>query len=47
MQAKTPNAHKIVIPRAGHASNLDQPELFNQAVAGFLESLPKMNHASP
>jgi pimeloyl-ACP methyl ester carboxylesterase len=47
MQAKTPNAHKIVIPRAGHASNLDQPELFNQAVVGFLESLPQMNRASP
>jgi len=47
MEAKIPNAHKIVIPRAGHASNLDQPELFNQAVAGFLESLPQMNRASP
>lgn len=39
MAAKIPNATKIVIPRAGHASNLDQPDRFNQAVAGFLESL--------
>ena len=39
MAAKIPNASKIVIPHAGHASNLDQPELFNQAVLGFLEKL--------
>jgi pimeloyl-ACP methyl ester carboxylesterase len=38
MAAKIPNAHKVVIPHAGHASNLDQPELFNQAVLKFLES---------
>jgi pimeloyl-ACP methyl ester carboxylesterase len=39
MAAKIPNARKIVIPNAGHASNLDQPQMFNQAVEGFLESL--------
>jgi pimeloyl-ACP methyl ester carboxylesterase len=39
MASKIPNAHKIVIPHAGHAANLDQPETFNQAVEGFLESL--------
>lgn len=39
MAAKIPNARKIVLPEAGHASNLDQPQLFNQAVEGFLESL--------
>lgn len=39
MAAKIPNANKIVIPDAGHASNLDQPEMFNQAVTRFLESL--------
>jgi pimeloyl-ACP methyl ester carboxylesterase len=38
MAAKIPNARKVVIPHAGHASNLDQPELFNQAVLEFLES---------
>jgi pimeloyl-ACP methyl ester carboxylesterase len=41
MASKIPNAHKIVIPHAGHAANLDQPEAFNQAVAGFLESLDR------
>jgi pimeloyl-ACP methyl ester carboxylesterase len=39
MAAKIPNAKKIVIPHAGHASNLDQPEMFNQAVTEFLESV--------
>jgi pimeloyl-ACP methyl ester carboxylesterase len=29
----------VVIPDAGHASNLDEPEAFNQAVSGFLASL--------
>ena len=38
MAAKIPNARKVVIPHAGHASNLDQPEMFNQAVLEFLES---------
>jgi len=39
MAAKISNARKIVLPKAGHASNLDQPQMFNQAVEGFLESL--------
>jgi pimeloyl-ACP methyl ester carboxylesterase len=39
MAAKIPNARKIVLPQAGHASNLDQPQMFNQAVEGFLQSL--------
>lgn len=39
MAAKIPNARKVVIPHAGHASNLDQPQMFNQAVEGFLDSL--------
>jgi pimeloyl-ACP methyl ester carboxylesterase len=38
MAAKIPNARKVVIPHAGHASNLDQPEIFNGAVLEFLES---------
>jgi pimeloyl-ACP methyl ester carboxylesterase len=38
MAAKIPNAHKVVIPHAGHASNLDQPDIFNQAVLEFLQS---------
>ncbi|HEV2301761.1 MAG TPA: alpha/beta fold hydrolase [Stellaceae bacterium] len=39
MAAKIPRAHKAVIPEAGHTANLDQPLLFNKAVAEFLEGL--------
>jgi len=39
MAGKIPGAQKIVIPGAGHAANLDQPELFNRAVAEFLAGL--------
>jgi pimeloyl-ACP methyl ester carboxylesterase len=41
MAAKIPGAQKIVIPDAGHAANLDQPDLFNRAVAAFLSTLPE------
>ncbi len=36
MAAKIPGARKVVIPGAGHAANLDQPQAFNQAVDDFL-----------
>ena len=36
MAAKIPGAQKAVIPNAGHAANIDQPEAFNAAVLGFL-----------
>ena len=36
-----PNVRKVVIPRAGHAANLSQPEQFNRAVLAFLASLGK------
>ena len=39
MAAKIPHSAKVVIPNAGHSSNIDQPELFNQAVLQFLESI--------
>jgi pimeloyl-ACP methyl ester carboxylesterase len=39
MAGKIPNATKVVIPDAGHSSNLDQPELFNQAMVDFLTRL--------
>ncbi len=39
MAGKIPNAVKLVIPDAGHAVNIDQPETFNQAVLQFLESV--------
>jgi pimeloyl-ACP methyl ester carboxylesterase len=40
MAAKIPGATKVVIPDAGHAANLHQPALFNQAVEAFLAKLP-------
>jgi len=39
MAAKIPGAQKVVIPNAGHAANIDQPEAFNTAVLGFLAGL--------
>jgi pimeloyl-ACP methyl ester carboxylesterase len=33
----TPNGHFVSIPRAGHLSNLEQPEKFNAALRQFLE----------
>jgi pimeloyl-ACP methyl ester carboxylesterase len=41
MAGKIPGARKVVIPGAGHAANLDQPEAFNRAVADFLAGLPE------
>jgi pimeloyl-ACP methyl ester carboxylesterase len=40
MAAKIKGAAKTVIPDAGHAANLHQPALFNQAVEAFLAKLP-------
>ena len=40
MAAKIKGAAKAVIPDAGHAANLHQPALFNQAVEAFLAKLP-------
>jgi pimeloyl-ACP methyl ester carboxylesterase len=39
MAAKIPGAKKVVIPDAGHASNIDQPAAFNRAVGDFLDAL--------
>jgi pimeloyl-ACP methyl ester carboxylesterase len=39
MAAKIPGAEKVVIPAAGHAANIDQPEVFNEAVLSFLDRL--------
>ncbi|HEV2364840.1 MAG TPA: alpha/beta fold hydrolase [Caulobacteraceae bacterium] len=36
MAAKIPGAEKVVIPGAGHAANIDQPEAFNTAILNFL-----------
>jgi pimeloyl-ACP methyl ester carboxylesterase len=40
MARKIPGARLEVIPAAGHASNLDQPEAFNRALLAFLDGLP-------
>jgi pimeloyl-ACP methyl ester carboxylesterase len=39
MAAKIPGASRVVIPNAGHAANVDQPALFNEAIEGFLSRL--------
>jgi pimeloyl-ACP methyl ester carboxylesterase len=40
MATKIPSAKKVVIPAAGHAVNIDQPQAFIDAVLPFLDSLP-------
>ncbi len=42
MERKIPDVRKIIIANAGHAANLDQPEVFNQLLIGFLERLERM-----
>jgi len=39
MATKIPNARKVVIPNAGHAPNVDQPEAFNYEVMAFLSEV--------
>lgn len=39
MAAKIPNASKVTIRDAGHASNLDQPGIFNRHLMSFLSKL--------
>ncbi len=46
MAAKIPGAKKVVIPQAGHAVNIDQPQAFIDAVLPFLASLPGSAAAS-
>ena len=41
MAAKIPGAQKVVIPAAGHAVNIDQPQAFIDAVLPFLDGLPR------
>jgi pimeloyl-ACP methyl ester carboxylesterase len=41
MAAKIPKAKKVVIPAAGHAVNIDQPQAFIDAVLPFLDGLPR------
>lgn len=39
LTAKIPGAQQVVIEGAGHVSNMDAPEQFNQAVGAFLAEL--------
>jgi len=39
MAAKIPGADKAVIPNAGHAANIDNPQAFNAALESFLKKL--------
>jgi pimeloyl-ACP methyl ester carboxylesterase len=41
MAAKIPGAKKVIIPAAGHAVNIDQPQAFVEAVLPFLDGLPR------
>jgi pimeloyl-ACP methyl ester carboxylesterase len=37
MQRAIRGAELVILPRAGHLSNLEQPDAFNDALAGFLD----------
>jgi pimeloyl-ACP methyl ester carboxylesterase len=37
MAAKIPGAEKVILERAGHAANIDQPDAFNTAMRSFLD----------
>jgi pimeloyl-ACP methyl ester carboxylesterase len=37
-----PDTELVVIPDAGHVSNLEQPERFNQAVRAFCRAHPPL-----
>jgi pimeloyl-ACP methyl ester carboxylesterase len=39
MASRIPGATKVLVPDAGHAANIDQPEAFNAAVLGFLTQI--------
>ena len=48
MAAKIPGAEKVILPHAGHAANIDQPDAFNAAVRKFLEkatSQARLSHS--
>jgi pimeloyl-ACP methyl ester carboxylesterase len=47
MAAKIPGAKKMIIPAAGHAVNIDQPQAFVEAVLPFLDGLPRSSEKAP
>jgi pimeloyl-ACP methyl ester carboxylesterase len=46
MTAKLPRARKVVIPAAGHAPNVDQPEQFNAELRAFLDEVAAAGEAA-
>lgn len=40
MADRIPNARLVIIPGAGHLSNLEAPDAFNRAVSAFVKTLP-------
>jgi pimeloyl-ACP methyl ester carboxylesterase len=47
MAAKIPGAKKVVVPAAGHAVNIDQPQAFIEAVVPFLDGLRTEEKPAP
>ena len=39
MTNKIPGCKKVVVPDAGHAVNIDQPEAFLKAISPFLDDV--------
>jgi pimeloyl-ACP methyl ester carboxylesterase len=39
LEAGIANARLVAIPLAGHTANLEQPEVSNEAILGFLGSV--------
>lgn len=46
MASKIPDATKVIISKAGHAANIDNPVAFNEELMAFLKSLEKQLKAS-
>ena len=39
MASHIPNATHVVVPHAGHGANVDQPDIVNNALRAFLDTL--------
>ena len=46
-QQRIPGSELVVIPDAGHLSNLENPDAFNAALTDFLDRLPPPAVADP
>ena len=47
MCSRVPNGRVAVIPEAGHAAHIEQPDLFNSTVLAFLRGLPGVPDEAP